>query len=753
MKKKLALLLAVCLLLALCACGSSQSGASADSGSSDFGTTAAPAEPTVSATQSPAEAQQTPAQTEAAPSATVSEGNSNASISVIFDAAGGSGTMNAVSVKPGSEYTLPECGFTAPEGKVFLGWQEGAGTETKAAGSKLKITKDTTLKAVWIGRWAALQSEIDKAQSGAVIKLTGNVTAEAADSTLLLNKTITLDLCGYTIDRGKKGPVMEVKSSELILMDSSSGQTGKITGGSNDGAGGAIVVSDASAVLTINGGTITGNTAKTGGAIYNAGTVVLNGGAITGNTASENYGGAVFNQGKFRMSGGTISGNACAGEGGGVWSEREVVLTGGSINTNSAATNGGGVYLYYGSLQISGSPVIKDNTGKDKNTNNVYLAAGVITVNGKLDQAARIGVSSASVPASGAPVVITEKLSGNGSAGSFTSDNSAFAIGTSNTGEATLAIPSASVAFSGGDGTGKMDPVNAEIGSTYKLPECKFTAPKGKVFAGWSIGGTTYKAGDSIKISGNTTVTALWKDAPASPSPTTPSPSPSAQVSPAPPVNPSPAVSPVPSPEESAEPSPEKSAEPSPEESTEPSPEESTEPSPEESAEPSPEESAEPSPEESAEPSPEESAEPSPEESKAPATAAITFDAGGGTGKMDKTSAEIGSKYTLPECKFTAPEGKVFAGWIVGKPEPSPKPEESAAPTETPKPDIRQKDEVITIEGDTLLKAQWKDAGSKDLPSETGSVFGGGGAIAAVAAAILLIAAGAAAVVFKKKKA
>ena len=613
--------------------------------------------------------------------------------------------MNAVSVKPGSEYTLPECGFTAPEGKMFLGWQEGASTETKAAGSKLKITKDTTLKAVWISRWAALQSEIDKAQSGAVIKLTGNVTAEAADSTLLLNKNITLDLCGYTIDRGKKGPVMEVKSGELILMDSSSGQTGKITGGSNDGAGGAIVVSDASAVLTINGGTITGNTAKTGGAIYNAGTVVLNGGAITGNTASENYGGAVFNQGKFRMTGGTISGNTCAGEGGGVWSEREVVLTGGSINTNSAATNGGGVYLYYGSLQISGSPVIKDNTGKDKNTNNVYLAAGVITVNGKLDQASRIGVSSASVPASGAPVVITEKLSGNGSAGSFTSDNSAFAIGTSSTGEATLAIPSASVAFSGGDGTGKMDPVNAEIGSTYKLPECKFTAPKGKVFAGWSIGGTTYKAGDSIKISGSTTVTALWKDAPVSPSPTTPSPSPSAQVSPAPPENPSPAVSPVPSPEESAE------------------------------------------------PSPEESAEPSPEESKAPATAAITFDAGGGTGKMDKTSAEIGSKYTLPECKFTAPEGKVFAGWIVGKPEPSPKPEESAAPTETPKPDIRQKDEVITIEGDTLLKAQWKDAGSKDLPSETGSVFGGGGAIAAVAAAILLIAAGAVAVVFKKKKA
>ena len=123
----------------------------------------------------------------------------------------------------------------------------------------------------------------------------------------------------------------------------------------------------------------------------------------------------------------------------------------------------------------------------------------------------------------------------------------------------------------------------------------------------------------------------------------------------------------------------------------------------------------------------------------------ITFDAGGGTSKMDALSMEDGSEYKLPECKFTPPEGKVFAGWVISKP--------GETSDDSEKPELHQKDEKITLQGDTVLKAQWKDAGSKDLPSETGSVFGGGGAIAAVAAAILLIAAGAAAVVFKKKKA
>lgn len=261
-------------------------------------------------TQAPAGTSQTPEPSGS--TGKVGETDESLSRTVSFDA-GGSGTMQAVSVQVNTEYVLPACTFSAPEGKVFQGWQAEKETEVKPAGGKIQITKDVTLKAVWIGRWAALQAEIANAKSGDVIMLSGDTAAEASDTGLVLNKPVTIDLCGFTLDRGKNGSVMEIQSGEVLITDSSTAQTGRITGSASSGAGGAIVVSGTAATLTINGGTIPGNSAKTGGAFYNAGTVIMNGGSISGNTASENYGGAVFNQGKCTVNGGSITDNTCGG--------------------------------------------------------------------------------------------------------------------------------------------------------------------------------------------------------------------------------------------------------------------------------------------------------------------------------------------------------------------------------------------------------------------------------------------------------
>lgn len=65
---------------------------------------------------------------------------------VSFDANGGKSTMADVTGISG-EYTLPENGFTAPEGKQFKAWSVGS-TE-KAVGDKITVTDDTTVKAVW----------------------------------------------------------------------------------------------------------------------------------------------------------------------------------------------------------------------------------------------------------------------------------------------------------------------------------------------------------------------------------------------------------------------------------------------------------------------------------------------------------------------------------------------------------------------------------------------------------------------------
>ena len=65
---------------------------------------------------------------------------------VSFDANGGSGTMADVTGVLG-DYTLPENGFTAPDGKQFKCWS--VDDTEKAVGDKITVTADTTVTAVW----------------------------------------------------------------------------------------------------------------------------------------------------------------------------------------------------------------------------------------------------------------------------------------------------------------------------------------------------------------------------------------------------------------------------------------------------------------------------------------------------------------------------------------------------------------------------------------------------------------------------
>lgn len=68
----------------------------------------------------------------------------------------------------------------------------------------------------------------------------------------------------------------------------------------------------------------------------------------------------------------------------------------------------------------------------------------------------------------------------------------------------------------------------------------------------------------------------------------------------------------------------------------------------------------------------------------------VTISAGEGTGSSIVVNKEYGSSYTLPNCEFTAPEGKEFDGWMVSG--------EKHASGDT-----------ITICEDTVITATWKD--------------------------------------------
>lgn len=64
---------------------------------------------------------------------------------VNFDANGGTGEMAAAEAV--GEYTIPECTFTAPEGKKFKGWATTADGATLV--DKVNVTADMTIFAIW----------------------------------------------------------------------------------------------------------------------------------------------------------------------------------------------------------------------------------------------------------------------------------------------------------------------------------------------------------------------------------------------------------------------------------------------------------------------------------------------------------------------------------------------------------------------------------------------------------------------------
>ena len=151
------------------------------------------------------------------------------------------------------------------------------------------------------------------------------------------------------------------------------------------------------------------------------------------------------------------------------------------------------------------------------------------------------------------------------------------------------------ISFDPNGGTGTMKPMRVKAGVGYTLPECTFTPPEGKEFAGWlAANGTVYPAGDIAFSTTDTALKATWKD-------------------------------------------------------------------------------------------------------KEAAEVTISFDPNGGTGTMQPMKVKSGENFTLPECTFTPPEGKEFAGWLAstGK----------TFPAGTPS----------YYYHDATLKATWKDKAEVDV--------------------------------------
>ena len=69
------------------------------------------------------------------------------------------------------------------------------------------------------------------------------------------------------------------------------------------------------------------------------------------------------------------------------------------------------------------------------------------------------------------------------------------------------------ISFDPNGGTGTMKPMRVKAGENYTLPECTFTPPEGREFAGWlAVNGYVYPAGDIVSSINSSVLKATWKD-------------------------------------------------------------------------------------------------------------------------------------------------------------------------------------------------------------------------------------------------
>ena len=296
----------------------------------------------------------------------------------------------------------------------WIEWTDGNNLPNDSG--KYYLSKSVTLTDSW------------KPVNGIVLCLNNySITMNAnTDEVIKINDGVTFTLCSckrgsVTHGEGYNGRGVTVNGGKFIMSG------GFIRNNNTSQNGGGVYVDGGTFEMTGGneeieglyvGSLIQGNTAKyNGGGVYvNSGTFTMTGNStVNSNKADENGGGVYVNsvRGTFNMTGGSIPFNtANYGYGGGVYMNNGTFnMTDGEVYYNSAKYNGGGVYVNPEAVvTVAGNVKInQENKDTDGESNNVYLdtidgTSATITVTGKLDDDANIGVTTKSKPTEENPV-------------------------------------------------------------------------------------------------------------------------------------------------------------------------------------------------------------------------------------------------------------------------------------------------------------------------------------------------------------
>jgi len=282
------------------------------------------------------------------------------------------------------------------------------------------------------------------------------------------------------------GALVRVNTGGTFIMESGAVLRNNV----NSGNGGAVAAAGNSAVFTMNGGSITGNTAATSGgglSLWSSARFNMTGGEISGNTAARG-GGALGVSGSgtvMSMSGGRISGNNAATSGGGMslWDGAQFTMTGGEFSNNTASGDGGGIMLTgTGSIINLNGGEISGNTAA-ANGGGVRMSGGAFTMrDGKINgNTANQGGGGASVSSSTVFTINGGTISGNAA----TTDGGGIAL-----------WGSAVITMTGGEISGNTAGTD---GGGVKMSGGAFTMRDGKI-----NGNTANRVGGGAGVSGST---------------------------------------------------------------------------------------------------------------------------------------------------------------------------------------------------------------------------------------------------------
>ena len=265
-------------------------------------------------------------------------------------------------------------------------------------------------------------------------KISGNTATANGGGAICLNHSGVLSMTGGKMQNNTAktdGGAVNLFASTFTFSG------GTISNNYSAEYGGAVYLS-ISGKLNMTGGEICNNTAKEeGGAVHVYGenaTFNFSGGTITGNEAKKDGGAVYLNQenSTLNMTGGEISGNKAARNGGAVYMFRATStlnLSGGTIKNNTAGSSGGAVYFnttsdgkIQGILNISGNPVVKDNTVSGK-ANNIAMKTGkTLSIVGAMTDGASVGITTEST---NYPVVFSDAYDTNYAGYFFADDENA----------------------------------------------------------------------------------------------------------------------------------------------------------------------------------------------------------------------------------------------------------------------------------------------------------------------------------------